>query len=237
VDSGSGRVGTIAKRYLDVAAACTLLVVLLPLIAVVAILIKLDSPGPVFFRCARVGFRGRELRMLKFRKMHDGAAGPALTSADDPRFTRVGRWLARTKLDEVPQLWNVVTGTMSLVGPRPEDRSFVERHQEAYTEILQVKPGMTGLSQLAFAEETEILGVASVEHYERRLLPQKIALDRMYVRRRTLGLDLRVLLWTVVAVILRRRVAVNRASGELGLRRRPPEPRVAPDEIPVEAEA
>jgi lipopolysaccharide/colanic/teichoic acid biosynthesis glycosyltransferase len=237
VDSGSGRVSVIAKRYFDVAAAGVLLLVLSPLIAVVAALIKLDSPGPVFFRCVRVGFGGRELRMLKFRKMRDGATGPALTSVDDPRFTRVGRWLAWSKLDEVPQLWNVVAGTMSLVGPRPEHPSFVELHGDDYAEILQVRPGMTGLSQLAFAEETAILGDASVDDYEQRLLPQKMALDRMYVQRRTLGLDLRILLWTVVAVILRRRVAVNRATGELGLRRRPPETRVTHDEIPVEAEA
>ena len=130
-----------AKRAIDVLVAGGLLVLLVPLIALASILIVVDSPGGAFFRCERAGFRGRRLRMLKFRKMREGASGRALTMDDDDRFTRIGPWLAKFKLDEVPQLWHVVRGEMSLVGPRPEDPSFVERHGSAYDHILSVRPG------------------------------------------------------------------------------------------------
>jgi lipopolysaccharide/colanic/teichoic acid biosynthesis glycosyltransferase len=187
----------------------------------VAVAIKLDSRGPVFFGCERVGFRGRGFSMLKFRKMHDGASGPALTSAEDARFTRVGRWLARSKIDELPQLWNVLRGEMSLVGPRPEHRSFVRLRADDFAEILSVRPGITGLSQLAFAREAEVLDPAdNVGHYVRRVLPQKICLDRLYARTRTPVMDVKILLWTTVAVVLGADVAVDRRTGRLGYRRR-----------------
>jgi lipopolysaccharide/colanic/teichoic acid biosynthesis glycosyltransferase len=118
-DAGRAQVDNLLKRLLDVLAAGALLVVLSPLIAVTALAIKLDSHGPLFYRCRRVGRGGRELRMFKFRKMHDDADGPALTVNGDARLTRVGSFLARSKVDEIPQLWNVLKGEMSLVGPRP----------------------------------------------------------------------------------------------------------------------
>jgi lipopolysaccharide/colanic/teichoic acid biosynthesis glycosyltransferase len=159
--------------------------------------------------------------MLKFRKMCDGATGVALTVADDARFTRVGRMLARTKLDELPQLWNVLKGQMSLVGPRPEDPGFVARLPERYARILEVKPGVTGLCQLAFAKESEVLEADDrLTHYVERLLPQKAAMDELYATQRSLGMDLRILVWTALAVLLRRDVAVHRGTGRLGLRRR-----------------
>ncbi len=210
-----------AKRTLDVLVAGGLLLVLVPLIALASILIVVDSPGGAFFRCERAGFRGRRLRMLKFRKMREGASGRALTMDDDDRFTRIGPWLAKFKLDEVPQLWHVVRGDMSLVGPRPEDPSFVERHGSAYDHILSVRPGITGLSQLAFAEESRILDDDDpLGHYVDRLLPQKVNLDRLYASQRTLLLDLKILTWTVAAVILRRQVAVHRGTGRMNLRKR-----------------
>ena len=138
--------------------------------------------------------------MLKFRKMVEGATGHALTGDVDPRFTRIGRLLARTKLDELPQLWNVLRGQMSLVGPRPEDAGFVELHESEYREILTVRPGITGLGQLAFAKEAEILDPGDmVGHYVDRILPQKVHLDLLYARTRTLRGDLRILVWTVLA--------------------------------------
>lgn len=211
-----------AKRLLDIAVAALLIVLLLPLGAAAAAAIKLDSRGPVFFRCRRVGFRGQDLAMLKFRKMHDSASGVALTLSDDDRFTRVGRWLASTKLDELPQLWNVLRGQMSLVGPRPEDPGFVELRRDDYAVILSVKPGMTGLCQLAFAKESEILDADDrVGAYVTRLLPQKAALDSLYAQRRSVFMDLKILFWTAIAVMGRRDVAVNRRSGDLNLRRRP----------------
>jgi lipopolysaccharide/colanic/teichoic acid biosynthesis glycosyltransferase len=219
VDSG---LATVARRAIDLAVSGLVLLLALPVLLAVAAAIKLDSPGPVFFRCRRVGFHGAELLMLKFRKMRDGAAGAAVTLSGDERFTRVGRFLARTKLDELPQLWHVLTGEMTLVGPRPEDRAFVEVRAGDYAKILTVKPGVTGLCQLAFAKEGDVLRPDDrIRDYVERLLPQKAALDVLYVGRRSLPLDLRILAWTAVTVLGRRDVAVHRASGKLGLRRRP----------------
>jgi lipopolysaccharide/colanic/teichoic acid biosynthesis glycosyltransferase len=156
--------------------------------------------------------------------MNAHAQGPPLTVASDGRFTRLGRLLAKTKLDELPQLWNVVKGEMSLVGPRPEDISFVSLLRADYDEILAVPPGITGLSQLAFAKESQLLALEDNHgYYVERLLPQKIALDRLYARRRSLLLNLQILLWTGVAVGWIADIAVNRDTGRLTVRRRPAE--------------
>lgn len=212
----------IVKRALDLVLCLGLLALVLPVGALCALAIKIESRGPVFFRCRRVGFRGRELRMLKFRKMRDGASGAPLTVDGDARFTRVGRLLARTKLDEIPQLWNVLRGEMSLVGPRPEDPAFVDPRPVEYSPILAVKPGMTGLTQLAFAKEGEIVDVEDrVGDYVARLLPQKMALDTLYAGTPSVRMDLRILVWTAFAVVLRGDVAVNRHSGRLSVRRWP----------------
>lgn len=230
-------VNEIAVRVFDATAASILLLLLLPLIVLISIGIVLDSRGPVLYGCNRVGRYGRTFRMLKFRKMKEGAGGPPLTTGADERFTRFGRLLAKSKLDEVPQLWNVVSGDMSLVGPRPEDRSFVGLLPADYEEILQVPPGITGLSQLAFAKESQLLAAEDIHgYYVERLLPQKIALDRLYARRRSLLLNLQILLWTTVVVSLLADVAVNRQSGRLTFRRRPPQPerRVEPAELAPE---
>ena len=218
------------KRLLDVVVVGTALLFLFPLIGVVALAIKLESRGSVFYRCRRVGLGGREFGMLKFRKMRAAATGSPLTAPDDERFTRLGRFLARTKLDEIPQLWNVLTGSMSLVGPRPEDPSFVALRRADYERILQVRPGITGLSQLAFARENEILDSEDrVGDYVHRLLPQKVRIDRLYVRRRSILMDLRILGWTAITVFFKREVAVHRSTGCLTLRRRPP--RLAPESL------
>ena len=191
-------------------------------IALLGLAIRLDSPGPSFFRCRRIGFRGRQFSMIKFRKMHDDAAGPALTAKGDARFTRLGRFLAESKLDELPQLWNVLKGDMSFVGPRPEDPGFVEEQAVAYERILEVRPGITGFSQLAFAKESEILDPDdALRHYLASILPQKVGMDVLYAERRTLLMDLRILFWTVAAVVVKRPVAVHRDSGRMNVRRRP----------------
>lgn len=216
------RADALGKRLFDVIASVLLLFCVAPLFFALAIAVKLESRGPVFFGSRRAGQGGRDLRVLKFRKMRDGATGPALTATDDERFTRIGRFLARTKLDELPQLINVFKGDMSLVGPRPEDPEFVELRREDFATILTVRPGITGLSQLAFAKESELLDPARrIEDYVGRFLPQKIALDRAYVARRTLALDLKILAWTAAAVIFRKDVAVNRQTAALTARRRP----------------
>jgi lipopolysaccharide/colanic/teichoic acid biosynthesis glycosyltransferase len=174
--------------------------------------------------------------MLKFRKMPGTAGGPALTIANDKRFTRLGGFLSRSKLDEIPQLWNVLKGDMSLVGPRPEDPSFVALKRAEYEQILAVKPGITGLSQLAFVRESQILdGDDPISDYVRRLFPQKIRIDRMYATSRSGLMDLRILLWTAFVVLSQVEVAVHRSTGRLSLRRRPvmaPQA-LEPDRTPV----
>jgi lipopolysaccharide/colanic/teichoic acid biosynthesis glycosyltransferase len=210
-----------AIRIFDLVVAVALLLVLLPLIVMAAIAVRAESPGPSLFRCDRVGYRGRRLRMLKFRKMRPEAQGLALTTGGDIRFTRIGGLLSRLKIDEIPQLFHVLRGDMSLVGPRPEAAEFVDLHPQDYAEILSVPPGITGLSQIAFAEEARILDPEDpVPHYVSRILPQKVALDRMYANRRSLSFNLRILAWTVVAVLLRCPVAVHRDSGKMNLRKR-----------------
>ena len=231
--SGARRVrahlGAAAKRIVDTLVAASLLILLAPLFVVLGIVIKAESSGPIFYRAERVGRRGAPFRVLKFRKMHHGASGQALTADADARFTRIGRWLARTKLDELPQLVNVLLGQMSLVGPRPEDARFTRRHSGEFVEIHRVRPGITGLGQLAFAREAEILDPSDrVGFYEERILPQKVHLDTLYAQTRTMRGDLRILLWTVLPVILRLDVAVNRQTGTLTIRRREADSTVAP---------
>jgi len=222
IDNSVRRTDDSLRRILDILVAFVLLLLLSPLIVAIAAAIRMESPGPAFYRCRRVGFRGRELMMMKFRKMHHGASGAALTAVEDERFTQLGRFLASSKVDEIPQLWNVLVGGMSLVGPRPEDERFVGLHREEFARILTVRPGITGLSQLAFAREAEILDEANrTDDYTQRILPQKVRLDCFYADHRSLRMNVSILFWTVVAVILRLDVAVNRANGRLGIRARP----------------
>jgi lipopolysaccharide/colanic/teichoic acid biosynthesis glycosyltransferase len=210
-----------AKRALDIVASSLMLIALLPLILLVALLVRLDSPGPAFFRVRRIGRNGRDLMMVKFRKMKDDAAGMALTMHGDDRLTRIGGLLARTKLDELPQLWHVLRGDMSLVGPRPETLDFVAHHRDEYNEILSVRPGLVGFSQIAFLTEGRILNEHDpLHHYVSAILPQKVSLDLMYARERTVWLDVKILAWSLVAVLLRRQVAVDRRSGRMNLRKR-----------------
>jgi NDP-mannose synthase len=212
----------VVKRAFDVVIAVLALAVLLPLLVLIALLVVLDSPGPVFYRAERAGFRGRPLRMLEFRKMYCDARGVALTVTGDERLTRLGAWLVRTKLDELPQLWHVLRGEMSLVGPRPESPCHVDRVRPDYHEILDVRPGLTGYTQLAFAQELSILDPNdSHGHYLSALLPQKAALDRLYASRFSTRRDLKILTATIATLVLRQPVAVDRTTGALSLRRRP----------------
>ena len=218
----SGRVGTsAAKRCYDVAVAVALLIVLTPVMLLIAVAIRLDSAGPVFYRSRRVGLEGREFAMLKFRKMHRGAAGPLLTSRNDARLTRVGSFLVKTKLDELPQIWNVIRGDMSLVGPRPEDPAFVALYPHEYSAVLKAKPGITGLSQLAFAQENRILERPELAgRYVDRLMPAKIQTDLLYIARWSTFLDTQILAWTVATVLFGIDVAVDRQTSRLSVRRR-----------------
>ena len=193
-----------ADRLLDSALAGVALVLALPVCLAIGIAIRLDSPGPVLHRAARVGLAGRSFTLYKFRTMVDGAAalGPGVTAAGDPRVTRVGRFLRRTKLDELPQLWNVLRGDMRLVGPRPEDPRYVALYEPHQLLVLSVCPGITGPSQLAFFDEEQLLAEADAEAvYIRDILPRKLALDLDYARRHTLRQDLRILAQTLLVTL------------------------------------
>ena len=212
------------KRSIDIVVAAVILLLSAPLLGLVALAIVLMSRGGVFYRAERVGYRGKALWMLKFRKMHRDAVGRPLTAHGDRRLTRVGAVLTRTRLDELPQFWHVLRGEMSIIGPRPEDPFFVSCRPDDFAEILKVRPGISGFSQLAFADEPRILSRDDpVGDYVQRILPQKCGLDRLYVCQATLGTDARIALWTVVAVLLRRPVAVHRGRGAMSVRRRHPE--------------
>jgi lipopolysaccharide/colanic/teichoic acid biosynthesis glycosyltransferase len=194
-----------AKRALDLLIAGLGLILLCPLMLFLALWIKLDSPGPVLYRGQRVGQDGRPFLMYKFRTMVQGAEGrgPAVTYRDDPRITSAGRFLRRTKLDELPQLLNVLKGEMSLVGPRPEDPSYVELYTPEQRRVLSVKPGITGPTQLEYRDEASMLQGESVdEEYVTRLMPEKLKLDLEYVRTRSLKLDLRILWRTATTLLL-----------------------------------
>ena len=180
--------------------------------SLIALAIVLDSPGPVFYRAERVGLGGRRFAMLKFRKMRRDERGLPLTVGADHRFTPIGRFLSLTRLDELPQLWNVVRGDMRLIGPRPELPEFVDRYPEPYAEILTVVPGITGLAQLQSAGEAAALAEIDdpVTHYCDELLPVKIGLDIAYVRERSMSGDLRILAMTLVLPITVRRTGSPR---------------------------
>jgi lipopolysaccharide/colanic/teichoic acid biosynthesis glycosyltransferase len=193
-----------AKRALDLLISTVALLLLSPLLLLLALWVKLDSQGPVFYRGKRVGKGGRPFLMYKFRTMVEGAErkGPAVTYRDDPRVTRAGRFLRRTKLDELPQLLNVVKGEMSLVGPRPEDPSYVALYTQEQRQVLSVKPGITGPTQLEYRDEASMLQGDSVdEEYVTRLMPEKLKLDLEYVRTRSLLLDL-MILWRTATTLL-----------------------------------
>jgi lipopolysaccharide/colanic/teichoic acid biosynthesis glycosyltransferase len=153
----------------------------------------------VIYRSTRVGHLGRRFQMWKFRTMTHGSDGPSLSARTDGRVTRLGRMLRTSRLDELPQLWNVIRGDMSLVGPRPELPEFVDRYADDYERILQVAPGITGVTQLQFAAvEAHLLSASNdpVVYYTDHLLPRKVVLDREYAERRTLLGDVRLLVST-----------------------------------------
>jgi lipopolysaccharide/colanic/teichoic acid biosynthesis glycosyltransferase len=211
-----------AKRALDISVSAVLLVLALPVCAAIAIAVKTESPGPVFYRAWRVGYRSAPVGVLKFRKMNRDAAGSALTDRHDQRLTRVGAFLAHTHLDELPQFWNVLIGEMSVVGPRPEDPRFTALHAVSYEDILSVRPGITGCTQLAWVDECELLSAARdrVQFYVDEVLPRKVALDRAYATNPRFTTDAKVLLWTPLVLLLGWAVVVDEETPQLRLARR-----------------
>ncbi|MFT3888600.1 MAG: sugar transferase [Arachnia sp.] len=192
-----------AKRVFDAVSAAVGLVVLSPAFLVVAVLIAAQDRGPVFFRQERVGLHGRIFRIHKFRTMRVASAGAEITTANDNRITPVGALLRRSKLDELPQLIDVLIGDMSVVGPRPEVPKYVALWgDEARAEILSVRPGISDPASIAFRNEQDELAAADdpERHYVDVILPQKVAMYREYVRTRSFVGDLRLIARTLGAV-------------------------------------
>ena len=193
-----------AKRAFDLVATLAVLPVALPLMAALALWVRLDSPGPALFRQQRVGRGGRLFRIHKFRTMrlHDGS-GPQVTAAGDARITRAGRWLRRTKLDELPQLIDVLSGDMSLVGPRPEVPRYMALYPaEMRARILSVRPGLTDRAAIAFRDEERVLAASADPEraYIEQIMPLKLQHYLDYVAHRSLRGDLRILLDTLRAL-------------------------------------
>ncbi|HXK55433.1 MAG TPA: sugar transferase [Gammaproteobacteria bacterium] len=195
----------IAKRFFDLFFSILGLVLLAPALLLVSILIKIDSKGPVFFRQQRVGLNGKIFRIHKFRTMvtDTESSGLQLTVGKDRRITRIGRWLRRYKLDELPQLIDVLYGEMSIVGPRPEVPRYVALYPaEIKRVVLSVRPGITDLASIEYRNENTILGNAENPEraYIEQIMPVKLGYCRQYVEQRSLLLDLKIILRTLIAV-------------------------------------
>jgi lipopolysaccharide/colanic/teichoic acid biosynthesis glycosyltransferase len=200
-------ISALAKRAFDLLLAGLGLVLLSPLLLVIAVAIRLDSPGPVFYRQVRIGRHGVPFRIHKFRTMrHDPLhGGPQITVGADARITRVGAFLRRSKLDELAQLVDVLQGTMSVVGPRPEVPRYVALYPADLREVvLSVRPGLTDLASIEFRDETALLAHATEpeREYVEVVMPKKLALAAQYVRTRTWGGDVR-LIWRTLGVLWR----------------------------------
>ena len=188
------------KRLFDVAASAAGLLLLAPLLLAIAVWIRLDSPGPVFFRQERVGLRGQPFRIFKFRSMRADNAGPQITVGADARITRSGRFIRAYKLDELPQLLNVLLGDMSIVGPRPEVPRYVALYPaDVRDEVLSVRPGMTDWASVQYRSESALLAQSPDPErtYVETVLPAKLALCQKYVRERSLLLDLKIIAMTL----------------------------------------
>lgn len=195
----SQRIRSAMPRLFDASCALWGLLILFPVLAGLAMAILLDDGPPILFRQTRVGKKGMLFDIWKFRTMRKDSTGRAVTAAGDPRITRVGAWLRRVKLDELPQLFNVLKGDMSLIGPRPEVPAYVEPENPLWRTVLQSKPGITDLSTLFYRNEEEILGVAPDPdaYYRQIVLPAKLRLNAQYMRSRSFGSDLRLILLTI----------------------------------------
>ncbi len=204
-DNGRRFYAGYGKRALDLAVSVPALMALSPALLVIAALVKAGGPGPVFYAQERVGRRGRPFRLYKFRTMVTDAdkSGPAVTSSGDARITPLGRTLRKWKLDELPQLWNVVRGDMSLVGPRPEVRKYTDIFRDDYSEILEISPGITDYAALEYRDEEEVLAryPNAEEAYTSVVLPEKIALYRQYLRDMGFRSDLKIIFRTIREVI------------------------------------
>ena len=202
------------KRILDVLVSTAMILLALPLLAVISVLIKLDSPGPVLYRGKRMGKGGTVFDIFKFRSMISDASkvGPEVTYRHDARITRLGGLLRKTKFDELPQLFNVLRGEMSLVGPRAEDPKYRPSFEGRYWPVLSLPPGMTGLSWVRmhhYHEEYIDPGDDQEKHYVEVSLPRKLEVDLEYVQSRSFWMDIVLMLRTLVELIKRQPAPVE----------------------------
>jgi lipopolysaccharide/colanic/teichoic acid biosynthesis glycosyltransferase len=186
-------------RLFDAVCAASGLVLILPLLALISLVVLVDDGPPVLFSQTRVGKDGKPFRIWKFRTMHAGSRGSAITASGDPRVTRSGALLRKFKLDELPQLFNVLKGDMSLVGPRPETPEYVELRAPSWQAVLAVRPGITDLATLLYRDEEEILGSSPDPDalYRETVLPEKLRLNLAYLRARSFWQDLRLIFLTI----------------------------------------
>jgi lipopolysaccharide/colanic/teichoic acid biosynthesis glycosyltransferase len=196
----------LAKRIFDLIASAIGLLILSPIFAIVAIWIKLDSSGPILFKQTRVGYQGQPFQICKFRTMvvNAEAIGTQITTGGDPRITKIGKFLRKYKLDELPQLFNVLMGEMSLVGPRPEVPKYVNLYNSEQKKVFQVRPGITDLASLEFRNENELLvGKDNAEEfYIQEIMPRKLLLNLEYIDRVSLLFDLKIIAKTISRIIL-----------------------------------
>ncbi|HEX3017588.1 MAG TPA: sugar transferase [Caproicibacter sp.] len=194
-----------AKRVFDVVVSALILLILSPFLLILALAVKLDSPGPVFYRQVRVGRYNQDFKIYKFRTMVQNAdkIGPPLTMGKDPRITRVGSLIRKLRLDEFSQLLNVLNGSMSLVGPRPEVRRYVDAYTPEYMATLLIRPGITATSSIAFKDEDKLLnsGGDPEKIYVEKILPPKMALNLEYMKHISVLHDIKIMFQTVAAVI------------------------------------
>jgi lipopolysaccharide/colanic/teichoic acid biosynthesis glycosyltransferase len=196
----------VIRRLVDILVAACFLLVLAPLFVLVSLVIALESPGNPFYAGWRIGKNAARFRMWKFRTMVTGAdqLGGSIAASGDPRITRVGRFLRTTKIDELPQFFNLLTGDLTLVGPRPEDPSIVEHYTAEQLETLKVKPGITGPGQIYYTTDQVGSipdGVSADEYYLRYLLDNKLRIDLDYLERRTAFSDCQVVLQTIMLML------------------------------------
>lgn len=194
------------KRFFDILASFIALLILLPLLLLLALVVAITSPGGPFFRQVRVGREGGHFQLLKFRSMRPGSEekGQITVGGRDPRITGIGYLLRKTKLDELPQLWNVLVGDMSIVGPRPEVPKYVAMYTAEQRDVLRVRPGITSLASIAYINENELLGRSNDPErtYVEEVMPAKLALDLRYVREQRIALDLHIIVRTLAKVFI-----------------------------------
>lgn len=192
-------------RFCDIVFSFFGLLFLCPLFLVVALWIVIDNPGPVFYRQQRVGRHNKDFGLLKFRSMRVGADKKSLITIGDhdPRVTRAGYYIRRFKLDELPQLWNVLIGDMSLVGPRPEVRRYVDLYTEEQRKVLSVRPGITDYASIEYIDENKLLAEAKDpdKTYIEEIMPAKIALNMRYINHQTLGEYFKIIFLTITKII------------------------------------